>query len=432
MQGPKGTYDVLPDAQPLRERVLGEARRIFDTAGYGRICTPTFEDTSLFERGVGSSSDIVRKEMYTFEDKGGRSLTLKPEGTAPVVRAYVQHGMHKLPQPVKLWYHERMFRFERPQAGRYREHYQLGCEAVGSADPALDVELIMLLSRIYETLGVPDVELRLSSMGDSLCRPAYVDKLTAFLDEQSPALCEDCRERARLNPLRVFDCKNESCQAVLGAAPKLVDNLCDACQEHFDSVRRLLDAFGRAYRLDGTLVRGFDYYTRTTFEYECARLGAQKGIGGGGRYDNLVAELGGPPTPAAGFGTGMERIVLALESAGVIAVREPLEVYVMILGEAARAAGSEQLHRLRGLGVRADTDYAGRSAKGQMKHANRLGARFAVIIGDEELKAGAATVKDMRLGEQESMAFSKLAGNLAARLREGGGPAAGPGSGNRF
>ncbi len=416
MQAPKGTYDILPADQPLRERVLGEARRIFASAGYGRISTPTFEDTSLFERGVGSSSDIVRKEMYTFQDKGGRSLTLKPEGTAPVVRAYVQHGMHKLPQPVKLWYHERMFRFERPQAGRFREHYQLGAEAIGSADPALDAELIMMMSGIYEALGVPDVALRLSSMGDAGCRPAYVERLSAFLHQSSGELCGDCRERARLNPLRVFDCKNESCQAILADAPKLVDNLCDECQQHFDSVTGLLDMFGRSYRLDGTLVRGFDYYTRTTFEYECARLGAQKGIGGGGRYDNLVSELGGPATPAAGFGTGMERIVLALESAGVSAAPAAIEVFVMILGDAARAAGSQQLHRLRGLGIAAETDYAGRSPKGQMKQANRLGARYAVIIGDEELAAGAATVRDMQLGEQESVAFDGLARHVAGRL----------------
>jgi histidyl-tRNA synthetase len=416
LQGPKGTYDVLPDAGLLREAVLAEARRIFLSAGYGRIATPTFEDTALFERGVGSSSDIVRKEMYTFTDKGGRSLTLKPEGTAPVVRAYIQHGMHKLPQPVKLWYHERMFRFERPQAGRFREHYQLGAEAIGSADPALDAELIVMLSDLYESLGVPDVDLRLSSMGDSECRPAYIKRLSQFLEAAAGELCGDCRERAQLNPLRVFDCKNEGCQAILADAPKLVDSLCDSCQEHFDAVKACLDLLGRGYRVDGTLVRGFDYYTRTTFEYECARLGAQKGIGGGGRYDNLVAEIGGHPAPAAGFGTGLERIVLAMESAGMQAVPAGIDVFFIILSEEGRPVALTQMHALRRAGVAADADYAGRKAKGQMKQANRLGARFAVIIGEEEIAAGRAAVKDMATGEQEQIGLSALTEYLVERV----------------
>jgi len=417
VQGPKGTYDVLPQDQPLRDLVVSRAIEIFRAAGYGQINTPAFEDTDLFIRGVGKSSDIVRKEMYTFEDKGGRSLTLKPEGTAPVVRAYVQHGMHKLPQPVKLWYYERMYRFERPQAGRFREHYQLGVEAIGSGMPALDAELIMMLSELYESLGVPDVELRLSSMGDAGCRPAYAAKLTEYLDGVSDQLCGDCRERARLNPLRVFDCKNETCISLLADAPKLVDNLCDSCQEHFDSVRRFLDSQGRAYRVDGTLVRGFDYYTRTTFEYECARLGAQKGIGGGGRYDDLVQEIGGPPTEASGFGTGLERIVLALKSAGIEPPPRGMDVFFIVLTEDAGEAAMNVIHRLRGQGIATDTDYAGRKAKGQMKQADRLGARFAVIIGEDEMAAQSATVKDMSTGEQESVGMGGLVEYLIASLR---------------
>lgn len=418
MQAPKGTYDVLPEAQPLRQRVIDEARRIFAAAGYGRINTPTFEETGLFERGVGSSSDIVRKEMYTFEDKRGRSLTLKPEGTAPVVRAYVQHGMHKRPQPVKLWYFERMFRFERPQAGRFREHYQLGCEAIGSEDPALDAELIMMLSDLYEALGVPEVAMRLSSMGCPDCRPAYQAELKSYLDSVSGELCADCRERAELNPLRVFDCKNPNCIALLAEAPLLLDRLCGACREHLDTVKALLDSFGRSYRLDGTLVRGFDYYNRTTFEYECARLGAQKGIGGGGRYDRLVEEIGGPATPAAGFGTGLERIVLALESAGVEAPVPGIDVFFMALTVEARPVACKAMHELRGLGISADTDYAGRQPKGQMKQANRLRARFAVIIGEEELGEATATVKDMGSGEQKRVRMAELTGYLQARLNQ--------------
>ena len=418
MKGPKGTYDVLPATQLLRDRVIRTAAGIFKAAGYGHINTPAFEDTELFVRGVGTSSDIVRKEMYTFEDKGGRSLTLKPEGTAPVVRAYVQHGMHKLPHPVKLWYYERMYRFERPQAGRYREHYQLGCEAIGSADPALDAELIMMLSELYEVLGVPDLTLRLSSMGDSECRPPYLQKLREFLKGMAGDLCGDCRERMELNPLRVFDCKNEKCLLLLRNAPKLVDNLCDSCQKHFEEVRGFLDLFGRDYRIDGTLVRGFDYYTRTTFEYECARLGAQKGIGGGGRYDNLVEEIGGQATPAAGFGTGLERIVLALEAAGITAEPPGASVFFVVLAEAARPEALKVLHRLRSSGVTADIDYAGRKMKGQMKQANRLGARFAVIIGEDELASGQATVRDMATGDQEQVALDGLLAELQGRLKQ--------------
>ncbi|MHB1389807.1 MAG: histidine--tRNA ligase [Thermoleophilia bacterium] len=418
MQGPKGTYDVLPQQQPLRRRVMLAAERVFACAGYARINTPAFEETELFVRGVGKSSDIVRKEMYSFQDKGGRGLTLKPEGTAPVVRAFVQHGMHKLPLPVKLWYYERMYRFERPQAGRFREHYQLGCEAIGSGDPALDAELIVMLSDLYAVLGVPDVVLRLSSMGCGDCRPGYQEQLKGYLDSRLDSLCGDCRERAALNPLRVFDCKHRDCIATLSEAPKLVDNLCDPCQEHFASVKSFLDLVDREYIIDGTLVRGFDYYTRTTFEYECARLGAQKGIGGGGRYDGLVEEIGGPATPAIGFGTGMERIVLALETGGAGEQAPGSDVFFMVLDDAGREAAVSVIQALRRCGLSVDMDYAGRKAKGQMKQAARLGARYAVIIGSQELAAGTATVRDMLSGDQEQVAATALVSVLTAKLKE--------------
>jgi histidyl-tRNA synthetase len=416
MQGPKGTYDVLPAQQQLRDKVLHRAAAIFNNAGYGKINTPAFEDTGLFERGVGASSDIVRKEMYTFEDKGGRSLTLKPEGTAPVVRAFIQHGMHKLPQPVKLWYFERMYRFENPQAGRYREHYQLGAEAIGSADPALDVEMIMMLSEIYESLGVPEVELRLGSMGCPECRPVYQQALKDFLDQRQDELCGDCHERAVINPLRVFDCKRDDCQEQLAHAPLLVDNLCTSCSEHFETVKEYLQRLGRQFRVDGTLVRGFDYYTGTTFEYECTRLGAQKGIGGGGRYDRLVEELGGPATAAIGFGSGMERIVLALESAGVEVGEQRIDVFFMVLDPGARREIVVAMQELRRDGFSVDMDYAGRKPKGQMKQADRLGARLTVIVGEEELAAGTASVKEMDTGAQETIAFEELVATIKEKV----------------
>lgn len=415
MKGPKGTYDVLPKDQPIREMVSDAAAAVFRAAGYGKLNTPAFEDTDLFERGVGSSSDIVRKEMYTFEDKGGRSLTLKPEGTAPVVRAYIQHGMHKLPQPVKLWYCERMYRFENPQAGRYREHYQLGAEAIGSADPALDAEVIMMLSDLYQRLDVPDVELRMGSMGCSTCRPPYLEGLKGFLEERAGEMCDDCRERAELNPLRVFDCKKDSCREQLAVAPLLVDSLCEGCGRDFETLRSYLDSLDRNYRVDGTLVRGFDYYTGVTFEYECARLGAQKGIGGGGRYDRLVEELGGKPAPAVGFGTGMERIVLALESAGVSMEQPGIGVFFITLEGDARRLAVRFIHELRTSGVTADMDYAGRKMKGQIKQADRAGAAMAVIIGEEELAAGSATVKDMASGEQNLVELDVLVSELRRR-----------------
>jgi len=358
--------------------------------------------------------------MYTFEDKGGRSLTLKPEGTAPVVRAYIQHGMHKLPQPVKLWYAERMYRFENPQAGRFREHYQLGAEAIGSGDPSLDAEMIMMLSDLYEALEVPGVELRLGSMGCPACREPFQKELSSFLDERAGAFCPDCLERARLNPLRVFDCKVEQCVAELERAPLLVDSLCQSCQDDFSALRGYLDSLGRSYRVDGTLVRGFDYYTKTTFEFECARLGAQKGIGGGGRYDRLVEELGGAATPAVGFGTGLERIVLALESEGISVPEVGIGVFLVTMGPEARELVVPLVHRLRQEGLSVDMDYAGRKMKGQMKQADRLGAAFTVIIGEEEIAAGKAAVKDMGSGRQEQVPLARLEDEIVLRLTQDG------------
>ncbi len=335
-RAPKGTYDLLPDDAAERDAVVAAAARVFAAYGYRHVVTPEFEETGLFERGVGEATDIVRKEMYTFLDKGDRSLTLRPEGTAPICRMYVEHGMHKLPQPVKLWYYCPMFRYEKPQAGRYREHYQIGAEAIGSEDPAVDAEVVLLLAAIFEEVGVEGVTLNMNSMGDKACRPAYVEKLREYLRGHERELCGDCLERVDVNPLRTFDCKVETCRAVLDEAPRISDHLCPECREHFDRVLVLVRAAGLEPNLDFRLVRGLDYYTRTTFEFNSDRLGAQSGVGGGGRYDGLVEQIGGQATPGVGWGSGLERIALAMREP--LAVPHSTGVYVVAFSDDVRAA----------------------------------------------------------------------------------------------
>jgi len=409
---PRGTRDVLPEESRLRQRVIDVARSAFERYGYSRIVTPTFEETEVFVRGVGTSTDVVRKEMYTFEDQGGRSLSLRPEGTAPVVRAFVQHGMHKTPLPVKLWYLAPMFRYEAPQAGRYREHWQIGAEAIGSDSPLLDAEVIALLGGIYRTLGVPGVSLRLGSMGDPESRGPYRDKLLAYLEQHRSALDADAQERMRLNPLRLFDTKDPRVAEVMVDAPRLLDNLSPAAQAHRESVLGALDRLGIAYEEDSTLVRGFDYYTMTVFEFTSDHLGAQSAVGGGGRYDGLVEALGGPPTPGIGFGAGIERIVLALQSLEEPAEPE-LDCYVAVLDEGLRIELLPTLERLRAAGLRCESDLRGRSLKAMMRHASTLGARFAVIVGAREFEDGVATVRDMESGEQRQVPLGDLVEELS-------------------
>ncbi|MHB8868458.1 MAG: histidine--tRNA ligase [Thermoleophilia bacterium] len=401
IKAPKGTYDILPEDQAVRRWVVARAEEIFRRYGYGRLDTPMFEETRLFARGVGESTDIVRKEMYTFTDLGGRSMTLRPEGTAPAARAYVEHGMHRLPQPVKLWYHWPMFRYESPQSGRYRQHYQFGIEAFGSEAPALDAEAIGVLHALYADIGLAEVELRINSMGCRDCRPAYSAELRTFLTAHGAKLCAECHERTQMNPLRTFDCKVPGCRAVLEDAPRLTDSLCPACAGHHEAVRGHLALQDIPYVEDHRLVRGMDYYTRTTFEFQSAVLGAQSGVGGGGRYDDLVETIGGPPTPGVGFGTGVERILLALaRSRDDLPGKRGPAAYVVALGEDARPEGFRLAHELRARGLSTDLDYAGRSAKGQMKQAGRSGARFAVILGEEESTRASATLKDLTTGEE--------------------------------
>ena len=405
-QAPRGTFDILPAEEEVRAQVEGAARDLFGRAGYGRIETPAFEDTELFVRGVGEATDIVRKEMFTFEDQGGRSVTLRPEATAPICRAYVEHGMHKLPQPVKLWSAGPFFRYEAPQAGRFRQFNQIDAEVIGSDSPLVDAELIMLLDALLSEVGVPGVHLRLSSLGSPDARVAYRAELRAYLRAHESELAREVRERIDTNPLRAFDSDDEGTRAVLARAPTMLDRLEGEDADHFAEVRRLLDRSGVGYELDGTLVRGLDYYTRTVFEFTCDRLGAQSGIGGGGRYDTLVEELGGPPTPANGWAVGVERIILAL---GEQHAAEARDVFVAA-ADGQRDQALALVTELRRAGLRAELDLAGRGMKGQMRHADRLGARHAVILDED----GSAALRDMASGEQRAVDPARVAEEVAA------------------
>ncbi len=396
IQVPRGTFDVLPEDAAQRERVEVEARRVLEAAGYRRIETPTFEATELFARGVGASTDIVQKEMYSFDDGGSRSLTLRPEGTAPVCRSYLEHGMHKLAQPVKLWYLSSFYRSEAPQAGRYRQFWQVGAEAIGTDDPATDAELIVLLTELLEALQVRDVALRLSSLGRPETRRAYREELAAHLRANEARLSSEVRERIDLNPLRAFDSDHPGTREVMADAPRLLDRLDEEDREHFAHVRELLDAADVAYEVDPTLVRGLDYYTRTVFEVESRALGAQSGVGGGGRYDGLIEQLGGAPTPGCGWAAGVERMLLASRAMPV--AETPVELYVAYAKHDRRAEAFRLTTEARHAGMRAQVELAGRSLKGQLKQAGRLGARWTAILGDE-----GASLRDMESGEQRVM-----------------------------
>jgi histidyl-tRNA synthetase len=396
IQAPRGTFDILPESAQQRKLVEAEADRILGAAGYRRIETPIFEATELFARGVGETTDIVQKEMYTFDDGGGRSLTLRPEGTAPVCRAYLEHGMRKLAQPVKLWYLGPFFRAEAPQRGRYREFWQVGAEALGSEAPETDAELIVLLADLLEALGVKGTRLRLSSLGTPDTRAEYREELQGFLRAHEGELAEEVRNRIDVNPMRAFDSSDPGTRAVMRDAPKLLDRLDPDDAEHFARVRGLLDDAGLSYELDPTLVRGMDYYTRTVFEFTSDELGAQSGVGGGGRYDGLIELIDGPPTPAAGWAAGVERMLLA--------AREPpqapdlVDLFVAFASDATEASerGFELARNARRAGLQAQLELAGRSLKGQLRHGDRIGARYVAIIGDN----GSARLKNMKSGDE--------------------------------
>ena len=409
LTAPKGTFDILPDQQAARDRIATSARRILEGAGYRRIESPTFEATELFARGVGASTDIVQKEMYTFDDGGGRSITLRPEGTAPVCRAYVEHGMHKLPQPVKLWYLSSFFRAEKPQAGRFRQFWQVGAEAIGSDDPAVDAESIVLLRDLLDDLGVEGVRLRLGSLGTPETRARYREHLAGHLRDHADRLSGEVRERIDLNPLRAFDSDHPGTQAVMQDAPKLLDELTDEDAEHFAEVRRLLDVAEVAYEVDPSLVRGLDYYTRTVFEFTSDALGAQSGVGGGGRYDGLVEQLGGPATPGMGWAAGVERMLLAAGDERTSDV--PVDLFVSYEPDD-RVTAFEVSMDARRAGMTAQMELAGRSLKGQRKQADRVGARWLAVLGHD-----GARLRDMQTGDEIDVPAD---GIVARALREGG------------
>jgi histidyl-tRNA synthetase len=395
---------------------VGRFARLVHDAGYGLVLSPMFEDVGVFER-VGESTDVVRKEMYDFHDKGDRHVALRPEGTASIVRAYVQH---RPTPPWKVWYAAPNFRYERPQAGRYRQHHQLGVEVLGSDDPDIDVEVIALLARLYADLGLSRVSLRLNSLGDDVCRPGYRQLLQEFLEGRRDRLCDEHRDRIALNPLRVLDCKRPSCASATADAPRMLDHLCEPCARHFGRVEAGLGALAIDYSIDTALVRGLDYYTRTTFEFAADSLeSAQNAVGGGGRYDGLAEALGGPATPGIGFGAGIERILLACDAEGVLPPDDRL-VDVFVVDTAGGDAARDITEEVRRAGLRADRAFDNRSMKAQFKAADRSGARVAVVIGPDEAAARTATVRPLRDGggEQETVGRADLVDHLRKRLSE--------------
>jgi histidyl-tRNA synthetase len=415
-KAPRGTTDVLPEEQPYWDRIYGAAARLCALFGYGRIEMPTFEEAGLFARTTGETTDIVQKEMYVFEDRGGLQLALRPEGTPSVCRAYLERGMQALPQPVRLWYWGPTYRYDRPQAGRYRQFTQFGCEIIGEPDAAADAEVIELLVRLYEEVGVAGLTLYVNSIGDPICRPGYIEALRAYYAGKLDAVCEDCRARYDRNPMRLLDCKNPRCQPVIAAAPMTTDHLCEPCAEQFERLQDHLGAVDIAFEVNPRLVRGLDYYTRAVFEFEPAGEGGQSTVGAGGRYDGLIEILGGRPTPGTGFATGIERMILNLKRGGGPAP-DPVRprVVVAVQAEAARTPAFRLASDLRRQGIAAVVASAGRSLKAQMRHADALGAEYAAILGERELESGGVTLRRLADGSQETVAL----GDVSQRIGNG-------------
>ena len=407
---PRGTKDILPDTVGDWNYVEGEIRELCRRFGYSEIRTPIFEHTELFQRGIGEGTDVVDKEMYTFTDRGERSITLRPENTASAVRAYLQNKLYAQSNLVKLFYIGSMFRYDRPQAGRMREFHQFGVEALGEANPAVDAEVILLAMNLLEDLGLKDLELSINSVGCPKCRSKYRTMLQDFFRDKLEDLCEDCRSRFERSPLRILDCKKDSDKPYMADAPKITDCLCEECAEHFAKLKELLTSAGISFTHDPRLVRGLDYYTKTAFEIKYPPLGAQSAVAGGGRYDGLIEEMGGNPTPAVGFATGLERLLLALESQNLLPEKNrSVDAYVVALGETAQAEGFKLLNSLRQQGLSAAMDFAGRSMKAQMKQANKLGAKYSVILGEDEISEGVVMLRSMEDSSQAKVPMNQVA-----------------------
>jgi histidyl-tRNA synthetase len=411
IKGVRGAPDILPAEVDRWQRVEREARRILENFDYSEIRTPLFERTELFIRGIGEGTDIVDKQMYTFDDRGRESLTLRPEGTAPVVRAYLEHRLFTKGRLCKVYYIGPMFRHERPQAGRYRQFHQIGAEAIGIADPAVDAEVLDVLAAFFDAAGVAGWQLHLNSIGCQICRPRFRERFALHMRSKKVGLCPDCLVRLDRNPLRILDCKVENCRALAADAPSSLESLCPDCEAHFRKLQGLLHLLKIEYRINDHLVRGLDYYTRTTFEFVNPALGAQNAIAGGGRYDLLVEEMGGPPTPGIGFAIGMERLLVSLPPARPQEKR--VGAFAVTLGDEAFQLGLRIVQELRREGLRAALDLEGRSVKSQMRLADKERYRFALILGDEELKAGVATLKDMARGGQEQVPLREVVERVA-------------------
>jgi len=412
-QAPRGTSDILPKEQAYWRYVEQQAVNVCRLYGYERIDSPAFEDTQLFTRSVGEETDIVEKQMYTFEDRGGSQVTLRPEGTAPVCRAYLEHGLHNLPQPVKLYYIASIFRYERPQAGRYRQHYQFGYEAIGDDDPALDAEVIDMAWRFFQSLGLHHLSLHLNSIGCEQCRPEYLTVLKDYYANYSRNLCTDCKTRLKRSPLRLLDCKKPACQQIADSAPRSIDHLCRQCDDHFSQLKKYLELLGLPFEVNHRLVRGLDYYTRTVFEVQPEAAGAQSALGGGGRYDDLIEEMGGKPTPAIGFAAGIERIILNLKKQNVSVPPLPRpQVFIAYVGDKARDEAIKLASGLRRAGIGVIETLGSKSLKAQLRQANTLDARYTVIIGEEEVKTGIVTLRDMTTSQQKTVPISELQGLL--------------------
>ena len=407
---PRGTKDILPAQIAGWRYVENKIRTLCRNYGYEEIRTPVFEHTELFQRGIGEGTDVVDKEMYTFTDRGGRSITLRPENTASVVRAYLQNKLYADGGLVKLFYTGSMFRYDRPQAGRLREFHQFGVEALGEQNPALDAEIILLAWDLLKSLGLENLRLKINTVGCAKCRPVYRQKLQHYFSDNFDDLCEDCKHRLSKNPMRILDCKVDGDKEFIEDAPKIETCLCDECREHFARVQKLLKAAGVEFELDARLVRGLDYYTKTAFEIQYAELGAQSALAGGGRYDGLVEEIGGAPTPGIGFAVGIERILIALEKQNLLpAAENKFDAFIVTAGSDAEITGFDLLTKLRRENISATMDFAKRSVKAQMKQAAKSGARFALILGEEELASASVTVKNLETSAQEKIPLEKVA-----------------------